>query len=87
MKPILALAVVLPLAACGPYQLESAEVNTARLGAMEYAQRAEADVLGVSGQDSDKDGYVTATIKARKGGHSEVAILCAYRGNPGCKPK
>lgn len=81
-----AVALTAPLAACGPYQLSDAERMNAELGARDYADRAASDFVSVSGQDSDKDGYVTATIRARASGHAEAEILCAYKTR-GCKRK
>lgn len=88
MKRILALAAVLSLAACGPYQLSAEERQTAELGARDHADRTQSDWVGCSGQDSDKDGYVTCSTKSRNGVHAESEILCSYKaGSRGCKRK
>lgn len=86
MKRILALAALLPLAACGPYQLADTERQVAELGAREIADRSQADFVGCSGQDSDKDGYVTCTIKDRASPRAEHELACAYKSR-GCKRK
>ncbi|MFY9293296.1 MAG: hypothetical protein WAP03_21745 [Methylorubrum rhodinum] len=86
MKRILTLAAVLSLAACGPYQLNDQERSTAELGAREIADRSQADFVGCSGQDSDKDGYVTCTIKDRSSPKAEHELACAYASR-GCKRK
>lgn len=83
---ILALALTTSLAACGPYQLSEQERTTAELGAREIADRSQAEFVGCSGQDSDKDGYVTCTIKDRVSPKAEHELACAYQSR-GCKRK
>ena len=78
MKRILTLAAVLSLAACGPHQLTENERTTAELGAREIADRSQSDFVGCSGQDSEKDGYVTCTIKDRAAPRAEHEVACAY---------
>jgi len=83
-----ALAAVLAtsLGACGPYQLSEQERTTSELGAREIADRSQAEFVGCSGQDSDKDGYVTCTIKDRASPRAEHELACAYKSR-GCKRK
>lgn len=81
-----ALVLALGLAACGPYQLSAEERQTAELGARDRADRSQADYVGCSGQDSDKDGYVTCSTKSRIAPHAESEMLCSYRSR-GCKAK
>ena len=83
---VLALVLTSSLAACGPYQLSEQERSVTELGAREIADRSQADFVGCSGQDSDKDGYVTCTIKDRVSPHAEHELLCAYKSR-GCKRK
>lgn len=82
----LALVPLLALTACGPYQLSGDERERAELGARERAERSGSDYVGCSGQDSDKDGYVTCTIKDRASPKAEHEIACAYKSR-GCKSK
>lgn len=88
MRLPLAAAALLLLSACGPYQLSAEERQTAELGARDHADRTQSDYVGCSGQDSDKDGYVTCSTKARAAPHAESEILCSYKsGSRGCKRK
>lgn len=88
MKHVLVAVPLLMLAACGPYQLSAEERQTAELGARDHADRTQSDWVGCSGQDSDKDGYVTCSTKSRTGAHAESEILCSYKsGSRGCKRK
>ena len=88
MKYALLAVPLLMLAACGPYQLDAAERQTAELGARDHADRSQSDYVGCSGQDSDKDGYVTCETRARAAGHASTEILCSYKaGSRGCKRK
>lgn len=82
----LAVALTTSLAACGPYQLTEQEKTVTDLGARETADRSQADFVGCSGQDSDKDGYVTCTIKDRVSPKAEHELLCSYKSR-GCKRK
>lgn len=81
------------LAGCGgPYALTDAEKTTAELGARDYADRDRARFVSCSGQDSDRDGYITCTIAhagaaAADAGRNED-VLCSYKnGARGCKRK
>lgn len=75
------MVVLLLLTACGPYQLQ--EVEKLRVGAAagDYAARSGTTLTGCSGQDSDRDGYVTCDL----GDGSSIA--CSYGSEPGCKRK
>lgn len=80
------IAVAAGLAACGgPYELTAFEKQTAELGALKFAAAAVMVPVSVSGQDSDRDGYVTATLKDSTG--ALVEIVCSYRQESGCKKK
>lgn len=82
------LAALLALAACGPYQLSDAERQTAELGARDIADRSQADFIGCSGQDSDKDGYVTCSVRGRAAPQAVSELACSYKaGSRGCKRK
>lgn len=84
--PVLAAALAaLLVAACGPYQLTPAEQSTAELGARDYAERSGGSYVSCSGQDSDKDGYVTCAVSIKS---TPTDLVCAYQGNArGCKRK
>ena len=82
----LAAALMTSLTACGPYHLTEQEKTVTDLGARETADRSQADFVGCSGQDSDKDGYVTCTIKDRVSPKAEHELLCSYKSR-GCKRK
>jgi len=79
--PILALFGLFALVACGAYQLS--EVEKLRVGAAagDYAARAATRLVGCSGQDSDRDGYVTCDLG------DGASIVCSYGAEPGCKRK
>lgn len=88
-KLALLFALTAGLAACGEKQhdLTEAERQTAELGARQYAGTT-ADLVGVSGLDSNNDGYVTATIRNRAAPNATTEIVCSYRkGSTGCKLK
>lgn len=73
------------LAGCGPYALDTAERSTAELGARDYAERAGGSFISCSGQDSDRDGYVTCGVKLQTGPQD---LVCSYKANArGCKRK
>jgi hypothetical protein len=82
-----ALGLTLGLAACGPYTLDSGEVNNARLSAYEAAPKYGLEVADVLNQDSDKDGYVTATFRKKAAPHDGVEMLCPYKAVGACKFK
>jgi hypothetical protein len=73
------------LTACsgGPYVLNEDESLKAEAGARDYAERSGGKYISCSGQDSDKDGYVTCTVKVDAGTQD---IACAYKTR-GCKSK
>ena len=87
------LIAVLALAACGgPTTLKPDQQQAAELGARQYAERAGADFVACSGQDSDKDGYVSCSIKSRANPGAMSEILCSYKNggaamSAGCKRK
>lgn len=76
------------LAACsgGPYVLNEEETLKAEAGARDFAERSGGKYISCSGQDSDKDGYVTCTIQADADKKSTTDITCAYKTR-GCKSK
>lgn len=81
----LVAASALTLAACGSYQLNPAEQSTAELGARDYAERAGGSFISCSGQDSDRDGYVTCGAALKTG---PLDLVCSYKDNArGCKRK
>jgi len=82
--PLLATACV--LAAC-EHDLSPQEQQTAELGARAFADRSASSYVGCSGRDSDSDGYVTCSIKANAPPSTVTEVLCAYKGQPGCKSK
>lgn len=85
MKRYLLLLPIAALAACGgPYQLEPQERDTTELGAVKFSQAAGYTFISCSGQDSDRDKYVTCTMKKPDGNMTEA--LCSYKG-AGCKVK
>lgn len=88
MRKFIAIALFLGLAACGrPYNLNAAESGTAELGAREYAERSHMTFTGCSGQDSDKDGYVTCGMTDPQT-KAHIDIVCSYQANAkGCKRK
>jgi hypothetical protein len=84
MKKIL-FASMIALAGCGgPYTLTPAERDTTELGAVKFSQAAGYTFVSCSGQDSDRDSYVTCTMKKPEGNMFEA--LCSYTGS-GCKAK
>lgn len=87
MKKLLIMIPVIALAACGPYQLSASERQAAELGARQYASLAGGEFVSCSGQDSDKDYYVTCSIKDKA--TSKInELLCSYSDNAtGCKQK
>ncbi|WP_298962521.1 hypothetical protein [uncultured Methylobacterium sp.] len=93
MKKLFALgaAAVLAasLAACSssPYVLSPPEQQNAKLSAYETADRIGADLVTVMNQDSDRDGYVTATFKGKQAPHVERDFLCPYKISGQCRPK
>lgn len=78
------------LAGCGGYSdviLTPEQQSTTKLGALEYAQRADLTFGSCSGQDSAKngerpDGYVTCTMFDKQ--KKAVSLQCSYKA-PGCK--
>lgn len=84
---LIGIAALVALSACDrQHALTPEERATAELGARQYAGTS-ADLVGVSGSDSDNDGYVTATIRSRSTNENS-AIVCSYRGGAvGCKSK
>lgn len=85
MKKLLALTACLALAACGPYQLTPDEQGRAELGARDFAERSGGSFISCSGQDSDKDGYVTCSTNLKNGEGAE--LVCSYGTVRGCKRK
>jgi len=82
---VFAAALGLTVAACdSTHDLTQPEKAVADHGGLLYANAAGGQFLQCSGRDSDADGYVTCQTKLN-GQLSE--ILCAYRGQPGCKAK
>lgn len=82
-------AMLCGLAGCGNSDviLTPEQQSTTKLGALEYAQRADLVFGSCSGQDSAKngerpDGYVTCTLFDRQ--KKPVSLQCAYKA-PGCK--
>ena len=74
----------LGLVACGgAHALSDAEQTNAELGARSYAERVEGSFVSCSGQDSDRDGYVSCDVTGASG---PIAIACAYETR-GCKTK
>lgn len=84
-KLALVVALTSTLAACGPYSLDQNEKRTAETGGLRYSQAANLDFVSCSGQDSDRDGYVTCTAKDRKS-QQMTQLVCSYRSE-GCKSK
>lgn len=73
------------LAAC-KHDLDQAQLQTAKLGALEFAG-PDFTVVSVAPQDSDGDGNVTVTLRPLKGGGNYLELLCGYKGGAGCKLK
>ncbi len=71
------------ITACGKHDLTSDESLRAETGARDFAERATGKFISCSGEDSDRDGYVTCTIEVNK---TMQDIACAYKTR-GCKKK
>jgi hypothetical protein len=73
------------LNACGGHShpLNEDEAMKAEAGARDFAERSGGKFISCSGEDSDKDGYVTCTVKVDSGTQD---ILCSYKSR-GCKSK
>lgn len=87
---LLCAAACLALAACGPYNLTPDEQGRSELGARDFSERSGGSFISCSGQDSDKDGYVTCSVNVKNGSGQivETDLLCAYSGTArGCKRK
>ena len=69
------------LTACGSYQLTELEKLRVGSAASDYAARLDATLVGCSGQDSDRDGYVSCDLS------NDTAIVCSYGEQSGCKRK
>lgn len=82
-----ALTLTLGLAACGPYVLSAQEMQNAKLSAYESAAKFDREVVDVLNQDSDKDGYVTASFKGKKAPHEVGEMNCPYKTVGACKFK
>ncbi|MCP4409695.1 MAG: hypothetical protein GY807_18500 [Gammaproteobacteria bacterium] len=67
----------------GPYALNEEEALKAEAGARDFAERSGGKYISCSGQDSEKDGYVTCSVDADAGPKD---IACAYKSR-GCKSK
>jgi hypothetical protein len=67
----------------GTYALNEEESLKAEAGARDFAERSGGKFISCSGQDSEKDGYVTCTVQVDKGSND---IACAYKTR-GCKSK
>lgn len=67
----------------GPYALNEEESLKAEAGARDFAERSGGKFISCSGQDSDKDGYVTCTVQVDDRSQD---IACAYQAR-GCKAK
>ncbi len=82
---IYAMAFGFVLSACsgGPYALNEEESLKAEAGARDFAERSGGKYISCSGQDSDKDGYVTCTVKVDDGTKD---VTCGYKSR-GCKSK
>jgi hypothetical protein len=82
---ICAMAISFALTSCGggPYALNEEESLKAEAGARDFAERSGGKFISCSGQDSEKDGYVTCTVQLDT--HSKD-IACAYKTR-GCKSK
>ncbi|MEN8132539.1 MAG: hypothetical protein ABFS45_20625 [Pseudomonadota bacterium] len=82
---ICAMAFGFTLTSCGggPYALNEEESLKAEAGARDFAERSGGKFISCSGQDSEKDGYVTCTVEADSGSKD---IACAYKTR-GCKSK
>jgi hypothetical protein len=79
-----AMALGFTLASCGgPYSLSEEETLKAEAGARDFAERAGGKFISCSGQDTEKDGYVTCTVQGDTGPQE---IACAYKTR-GCKLK
>ena len=79
------MAIGFALTACsgGPYALNEEESLKAEAGARDFAERSGGKFISCSGQDSEKDGYVTCTVQVDDGTKD---IACAYKTR-GCKSK
>lgn len=90
-KFLTALALSIGLAACGAYALDATEKLAAEAGARQFAERAGGTYTGCSGQDSDRDGYVTCEVKlpgATATVRVDASLLCSYKAaSVGCKRK
>lgn len=81
---ICGMALGFALASCsGPYALNEEEMLKAEAGARDFAERSGGKYISCSGQDSDKDGYVTCIVRLD---NSSQEITCAYKAR-GCKIK
>jgi hypothetical protein len=82
---ICAMAFCFALTSCGggPYALNEEESLKAEAGARDFAERSGGKFISCSGQDSEKDGYVTCTVQV---GTRSKDIACAYKAR-GCKSK
>ncbi len=80
-----AMAFGFTLTSCGggPYALNEEETLKAEAGARDFAERSGGKFISCSGQDSEKDGYVTCTVQVED---SSKDISCAYKTR-GCKGK
>lgn len=80
-----AMALGFAFTACGggPYALNEEESLKAEAGARDFAERSGGKFISCSGQDSDKDGYVTCTVQVDDRSND---IACAYKAR-GCKGK
>ena len=81
---ICAMALCFTLTSCGgPYALSEEETLKAEAGARDFAERSGGKFISCSGQDSEKDGYVTCMVQVDT---SSKDIACAYKTR-GCKTK
>ena len=82
---ICAIAFGFALTSCGgsPYALNEEESLKAEAGARDFAERSGGKFISCSGQDSEKDGYVSCTVQVDEGSKD---IACAYKTR-GCKSK
>ena len=82
---ICAIAFGFALTSCGgsPYALNEEESLKAEAGARDFAERSGGKFISCSGQDSEKDGYVTCTVQVEA---QSKDINCAYKTR-GCKGK
>ena len=79
------MAFGIALVACsgGPYALNEEESLKAEAGARDFAERSGGKFISCSGQDSERDGYVTCTVEVDS---TTKNIACTYKTR-GCKSK